>query len=54
MENTIRDIREQYHLTLRQISERFNIPLRTVENWSSGKNTPPDYVIGMMVEILSK
>lgn len=34
------------------ISEKFNIPLRTVYGWCNGSRTPPDYIIKMMNYIL--
>lgn len=39
-------------MTHRQLSERFGIPRRTIENWSTGIRKCPPYVVGMMSEIL--
>ena len=51
---TIKDICNKYNLTQTALSKRFDIPLRTVQDWYAGRRTPPDYVIKMMVEILEK
>ena len=29
-------------------SRRYNIPIRTLEDWDSGKSTPPIYVIQLL------
>ena len=49
---TIKEICEQYGLSQTALAKRFGIPLRTVQDWHAGRRTPPDYVVGMMVEIL--
>lgn len=51
-EMTIRELSKDYGWTLARLSDRFHIPLRTVENWSAGSRNPPPYLIGMMKEIL--
>ena len=37
--------------TMKQISSRFSIPYRTVQDWKSGKGNCPKYVLNMMHEI---
>lgn len=49
---TIKEICETYGYTQTQLSRRFDIPLRTVQNWYSGIRQPPEYVLRMMIEIL--
>lgn len=49
---TIKEICEKYNLSQTALAKRFGIPLRTVQNWHGGHRNPPDYVVGMMVEIL--
>lgn len=51
---TIQMIKEKYNMTLKQISDRFDIPYRTVQNWNAGVRECPKYIIKMMDEILSK
>lgn len=39
-------------MTHKQLSERFGIPKRTIEDWSRGVRKCPEYVVEMMKEIL--
>ena len=49
---TIRNLCREHSLTQRALAERFGIPLRTVEDWSTGKHKCPDYVVRMIRTIL--
>ena len=49
---TIKEICEKYNLSQTALAKRFDIPLRTVQDWYSERRTPPSYVVNMMVEIL--
>lgn len=49
---TITEILTATGLTQTELSKRFDIPLRTVQNWVEGLRTPPAYVVNMMAEIL--
>lgn len=40
------------NLTIKKASALFGIPYRTVQNWKSGVNKCPDYVLSMMKKIL--
>ena len=40
------------NLKMKYVSERFNIPYRTVQNWKAGINRCPDYVLNMMQELI--
>ena len=51
---TIKEICEKYNLGQTALARRFGIPLRTVQDWYSGKRTPPDYVVAMLVELLER
>lgn len=44
----IKEIRKALGLSLKKFSERYKIPLRTLENWEGGKNTPPSYVLDLL------
>lgn len=48
----MKELMERYGLTIKQISERFQIPYRTVQNWKLGTRECPEYVLKMMIEIL--
>ena len=49
---TIKDICEKYGLSQTGLAKRFDIPLRTVQDWHGGRRNPPDYVVAMMIELL--
>jgi DNA-binding transcriptional regulator YiaG len=54
MPKSIREICEEYELSQTELSRRFLIPLRTVQNWHSGVRIPPPYVVAMIERILEK
>lgn len=47
---TYADIAEECGMSRRKLAERFAIPYRTAENWSTGVNEPPMYVLLMIQE----
>ena len=49
---TLADIKEKYNLSIKEVSEKFGIPYRTVQNWSDGSRKAPEYVLNMMDIIL--
>lgn len=49
---TVKEICEKYGMKQVELSRRFGIPLRTVEDWHAGRRNPPEYVVGMIVELL--
>lgn len=51
-EATIKQICETYGIRQTELSRRFEIPLRTVQDWHSGRRTPPPYVVNMIVKLL--
>ena len=51
---TIKDICKKYKITQTALAKRFDIPLRTVQDWHGGRRNPPDYVITMMIELLER
>ena len=40
----ITEMRNYIGVSRAEFSRRYNIPLRTLENWESGKSKCPDYV----------
>jgi putative transcriptional regulator len=48
----IKELCARYGLKQTELARRFGIPLRTVQDWYSGKRTPPDYVVGMIIRLL--
>lgn len=51
-ETAIKHICESYGIRQTELSRRFEIPLRTVQDWHSGRRTPPPYVVNMIVKLL--
>lgn len=49
---SFKEIAEEVGLSQRKIAERFNIPYRTIENWSAGKSEIALYTKLMMQECL--
>lgn len=49
---TIKEARQAVGITQKALSELLEIPLRSLENWESGKRTPPPYVEKLIVEKL--
>ena len=49
---TIKELCTEYGLGQTELARRFNIPLRTIQNWHAGVRNPPDYVVSMMDELL--
>ena len=43
---------ECYGLSQTALAKKFNIPLRTVQDWHAGRRVPPDYVVSMMWRLL--
>ena len=49
---TIREILTATGMTQTALAKRFDIPLRTVQNWATGQRECPVYIRKMMMEIL--
>lgn len=43
---------KRYGLTQTELARRFEIPLRTVQDWHAGRRKAPDYVLSMMARLL--
>ena len=41
-------------LSLAKFAERYEIPRRSVENWSGGQRTAPDYVIKLLARVVAE
>ena len=51
---TIKELCKKYGLGQTELARRFDIPLRTIQNWHAEVRTPPDYVVRMMDELLDR
>lgn len=54
MDLMIKEARMEYGLTQKDLSEITDIPLRTIENWESGKRTPSPWVEKMVFSYLKQ
>ena len=52
MSTRIKEARQTAGLTQKRMSELLLIPLRTIENWESGKRNPPLWAENLIVEKL--
>ena len=44
----IKQLRMVSGLSQQAFSDKYKIPKRSIENWESGKRTPPEYVISLL------
>lgn len=51
---TLKKARLAANLTIKQMSDLFEIPQRTIEDWESGRRTPPPYVEKLIIEKLER
>jgi DNA-binding transcriptional regulator YiaG len=51
---TIQEFIKTSGMTHKQLSDRFGIPKRTIEDWSRGVRKCPEYVVNMMMELLER
>lgn len=49
---TIRELCEAYGISQTELSRKYDIPLRTVQDWYHERRTPPSYVVNMLLELL--
>lgn len=52
MNLTIKELRIRTGLSQSQFAKRFNIPVKTVQNWEFGCSTPRPYIVSLIHEIL--
>lgn len=45
---TITEMRKHLNVSRAEFSRRYNIPIRTLEDWESEKRTPPEYVMSLL------
>lgn len=54
MENEFKKERKKYNITRKEVSDKLEIPYRTLENWEQGNNIPPKYVKKMYFKALKE
>ena len=45
-------IRGMLGVNRKEFSERYGIPVRTLENWDSGKSSPPDWLLALLERVV--
>lgn len=50
----IKDARIAAGMTQQEMSDKLDIPKRTIENWESGQRTPPEYVKKLVLRELER
>ncbi len=53
-ENRVAVIRKKAGLSRAAFSRRYNIPIRTLENWEKDVTTPPGYVVNLLEQVIGK
>ncbi len=49
----VKELRTKTSMSQSSFSNRFGIPLRTLQHWEQGRQEPPSYVIAMIEQILN-
>ena len=50
----LKEAREKLGLTQQGLSERLEIPKRTIEKWETGDRVPPDYVQRLVLKEMDR
>lgn len=50
---TIKELRQQTGLTQAEFANKFNIPVKSLQNWEIGRTSPPVYIPEMIETILT-
>ena len=45
---TIKELRTACGMTQKELSDYFNIPRRSIEDWEAKKRTPPEYLVELI------
>lgn len=45
---TIKDFRIMCGLSQKELSEAYEIPIRTVQDWEAGRRKPPEYLVKLL------
>lgn len=53
-EKTIKQLCDEYGIGQTELSRKYDIPLRSIQDWFAGRRTPPSYVVKMLDELLKK
>ena len=53
MIKTVKQLCEEYNISQTELAKKYDIPLRSVQDWHAGRRTPPSYVVRMLDELLA-
>ena len=48
------NIRKKIGMSRAAFSKRYNIPIRTLENWDAGVNEAPEYVMDLLERVVDE
>ena len=48
MDRVLKDLRAMTGLSQKAFGEWLNIPVRTIEQWETGRRKPPEYVVELI------
>lgn len=51
---TIKEIRTLTGLSMQKFGDKYDIPLRTVQNWEGGQRQPPEYVLKLLERVVKE
>jgi DNA-binding transcriptional regulator YiaG len=54
MPNRIKELRQELGMSRAEMSRQFQIPIRTLENWDAGKNSPPEWAELLLIKELER
>ena len=49
---TIKELRASTGLSQAKFAEKYDIPVKTLQGWECGRNSPPRYVITMLEKLV--
>jgi len=50
----VKKIRELTGLNQSEFSRKYNIPLRTIQDWEAERRTPPEYVLELLERVVNE
>lgn len=50
----VKKIRELTGLNQSEFSRKYNIPLRTIQDWEAERRTPPEYILALLERVVNE
>ena len=50
----IKEIRALTGLSQTKFGDRYQIPMRTIQDWEAGKRVPPEYVVTLLERVVKE